>query len=140
MQEKELLSLTLQYAKFGSIGIVATAIHVAVFTALVEVYDTPPLLANILAFCIAALFAFVGHLHWTFKLKAEQRLISIRQLKWVFVRFFLIALLGLGLNSFSVFVVVDVVGLSYLCAIPLMVFVVPPIVFLISKYWTFRFY
>jgi putative flippase GtrA len=132
------LAVAVQYAKFGCVGILATASHIVVFTGLIEFFKVVPLIANILAFCVAVLVSFLGHFHWTFKIEAKQPLFRFRQQRVAFARFLAVALLGLGLNSLMVFLVVDISQLSYRYAIVPMALVVPSIMFLISKFWAFR--
>src|SRR5262249_32848188 len=134
---RRLWVVAVQYGKFGCVGILATAGHIAAFTGLIEFFHVAPLLANILAFCAAVLISFFGHFHWTFKADAKQRLFS-RQQRVAFARFAVVALLGLGLNSLIVFLVVDISELSYRYAIVPMAVVVPSILFLISKFWAFK--
>lgn len=55
-----------------------------------------------------------------------------------FVRFLLVSLCGFTLNSFFVFVLVTVWGLSPLWALVPMVIFTPPMIFLLSKYFAFR--
>jgi putative flippase GtrA len=52
-------------------------------------------------------------------------------------KFFLAAFLGLVLNSMAVYVLIDMFALPYVYALVVMIFVVPIIVFLISKHWAF---
>ena len=135
---RRLFALAVQFAKFGCVGALVTASHVSVFSGLVELFNVKPLIANVLAFCVAVLVAFFGHFNWTFKAKAKQPVFLSRQQRVAFARFIMVALLGLGLNSLSIVVVVDMAELSYRYAILLMAFVVPPVTFLISKFWVFR--
>jgi putative flippase GtrA len=128
--------LWLQFVKFGSVGILATATHVLVFTLLVELAGVAPMLANFLAFCVALLVSFFGHFHWTFDAKSWA--VSTRQQRTAFLRFLCVAFLGFGLNSLAVYLVVDLAGWPPLYATPIMVFAVPPILFATSKLWAFR--
>jgi putative flippase GtrA len=135
---RRVLAVAVQYAKFSCVGILATASHIAVFTGLIEFVNVKPLLANVPAFCVAVLASFFGHFNWTFKAEAGQPVFLSRRQRVAFARFITVALLGLGLNSLLVLLVVDIGGLSYRYAILPMAVVVPSIVFLISKFWAFR--
>jgi putative flippase GtrA len=138
MRTGRLFALAIQYAKFGSIGLLALATHVAIFAGLIEIFVIAPLTANILAFCVAVLVSFFGHFHWTFRAETRDPAFPAQGPRLAFARFVVVALLGLALNSLAVFLVVDIGGLPYQYAIPPMVFVVPPTVFAIAKLWAFR--
>lgn len=128
------LRLGFQYARFGVIGLAATAVHVTLFALLIEGAEAPALLANLLAFCSAVLVSFAGHFWWTFR---AERLSSRRRAHAVLFRFAGVALCGLGLNSLVVYLIVDLFETSYHYAILLMVSVVPLAVFTLSKFWAF---
>lgn len=131
---RSLVRLALQYLRFGVVGLTATAVHVGAFAALIELAGLAPLAANLAAFAVAVAVSFVGHFHWTFRAQTARRDVAVRR---AFVRFALVACVGLALNSLAVFVVVDLMALSYRYAIVIMVFVVPLVVFAIAKFWVF---
>lgn len=118
---------------FGGVGGLATLVHVAVFSLLLETTAISPLQANLLAFSVAFLLSFSGHYHLTFghvtRLNPQPR----RAL----LRFLLVALIGLALNSAVVELVTGILQLHYLYAVALMVTAVPACLFLLSKYWAF---
>lgn len=128
----------IQYAKFSCVGILATASHVTIFMALTELCNAKPLVANVLAFCVAVLVSFFGHSHWTFGGGVKETALWSQRQRAAFARFITVPLLGLVLNSLSILLVVDVGGLSHRYAVLPMIFVVPPVIFLISKFWVFR--
>lgn len=130
-----LVRLGRQYARFGTVGLAAAATHVAVFTAFIELAGLVPLVANFIAFCIAALVSFFGHFHWTFRLQTPAGVWQ-RQ-RTALPRFFVVALIGLALNSLAVYAVVDLLAWPYPYAVPLMIFAVPLVVFALSKLWAF---
>ena len=123
----------LQYIRFGSVGLAATAVHVLAFVMLIELAATSPLLANFLAFALAVLVSFGGHRRWTFRAEAA----DLRDPKAALLKFILAALLGLTLNSSAVYLITELLDLSYWYALLVMVGIVPLIVFLISKHWVF---
>lgn len=127
--------LVLQYARFGAVGLGATAIHVSTFTTLIEWAGLAPLLANLAAFSIALLVSFVGHFHWTFRGRtADPRW---QRQRVAFSRFALVALAGLALNSVVVVLVVNLLMLPYEYALVAMICVVPFLIFALSKLWAF---
>ena len=123
----------LQYLRFGSVGLVATVVHVLAFVTLIELAATSPLLANLLAFALAVLVSFGGHRRWTFRPEAA----GPRHPKAALLKFILVALLGLTLNSLAVYLITELLDLSYRYALLVMIGIVPLIVFLLSKHWVF---
>jgi putative flippase GtrA len=106
------------------------------FAGLIELAGAAPLLANFAAFCVAVGVSFFGHFHWTFA-GEHLRPGGNTRVNRTFARFFAVAVFGLGLNSLAVYVITDVLMMSYLYSAGLMVTVVPVILFVINKYWAF---
>ena len=129
-----LLALTLQGSRFALVGLTATATHVAVMIALVELAWFQPMSANFFGFTVAVLISFAGHLYWTF---GETRVLEKNGGVEVFTKFIVVALTSLALNSLAVFLVVDINGLHYFWAVATMITLVPLVVFLLSKFWVF---
>ena len=132
---RPLLGLGMQYARFGTIGAAAAAIHVLMFSASIELAGLAPLAANFVAFGIAVLVSFFGHFRWTFRGQTAGG--GRRRQRIALVRFIMVALTGLALNSLAVYAVVNVLAWPYPYAILLMIFVVPLVVFTLSKFWAF---
>ena len=87
-----------------------------------------PWLANGIAFVVATLFSFTINTTWSFSSRPSRRLL---------VRFVLVATVGLGITV-AVSGTAQYFGLHYLYGIALVVCAVPPITFLLHKYWTYR--
>lgn len=129
--------LIAQAIRFGLVGGVATLVHVAMFSGLIELSGMAPLLANLAAFCTAVGVSFLGHYHWTFADKAMFHR-KVPRVGRAMRRFLIVSLIGLALNSLVVYVVTDLLALSYWYAVVLMVTAVPGVVFLLSRFWAFR--
>lgn len=129
-------STVIQVSRFASVGLVATGIHALVYGVLGGVSSITPMLANLLAFLVAFGFSYLGHFRFTFGEQMRGR--SALRSYSVQLRFFVVALTGLGLNALGVWVTTDYLKANYLLAILPMVFVVPLITFGISKAWAFR--
>jgi putative flippase GtrA len=121
--------VALQYIRFIGIGAVATAVHVSLFAALIELLPISALVGNLAAFGAALLLSFVGHCRWTFRLR-DGHGPALR-------RFTAVAALGLGLNSAIAYGIVDQLGWHYACAVVPMVTVTPVALFLLSRRWAF---
>ena len=129
-----LVQTSIQGMKFGVVGAAATMTHVVAFIAWVRVGGISPLLANVLAFCTAVIVGFGGHYYWTFR---DHRTGEKGRWKGVFPRFVVVSLIGLGLNTLNVYLVVNVLSLSYLYAAVVMATAVPAFIFVLSRFWAF---
>ena len=130
-----LLRLALQYARFGTVGIAAAAVHVLMFTASIELAGLAPLVANFVAFAVAVVVSFFGHFRWTFRGHTAGD--GWERQCAAFSRFVIVALTGFALNSLAVYVVVNLLAWPYYYAIILMIAAVPPLVFALNKFWAF---
>ena len=115
--------------RFGVSGVLATATHVSVFVLLVEWLGLRPLLAAGPSFVLALLVSYGMNYHWTFSVSGPHRI--------MLPRFVVVALLGLGLNLGITYEVVDVAGYWYGYALLLVIMIVPPVTFMLSKFWVF---
>ncbi len=127
---KSLRELIKQLFRFGIVGGLATLMNSGIFLLLVKIVHFPPLLGNLLAFLFAFLISYFGHFIWTFENKEHnyQKLI----------KFFIIALLGLGINTGFIWWIMHVLHQSAFIAILPMLFVTPLIVFFINRTWVFN--
>jgi putative flippase GtrA len=135
---RRLAGLGYQYARFGLVGSVATAVHLTLFAVLFDTLSVPSLLANLIAFTLAFFVSFFGHFHFTFRAGRvsgpEQRRARHRAM----ARFLTVALFGLALNSVVVWLIVERLAWPYVYALVLMASVVPVAVFALSRIWAFR--
>jgi putative flippase GtrA len=130
-----LLAPVLQLGRFGVVGALATLTHALTFAAAIEALQLRPLLANFLGFALALCVSFLGHHHWTFRADARG---GRPHAPSMFLRFALVALAGLALNSLIVVVVVEQLGLDYRIAMLLMMTLVPLVLFRLCKRFAFR--
>jgi putative flippase GtrA len=131
-----LLRTTLQYARFGLVGLGATLVHVLVYAGLIEFLALAPLPANTLGFAAGVNLSFLGHRHWTFR--GEAAADASAEARWAFGRFAVVALFGLALNTLFVRLVTGTAGLHYAWSIPLIAGATPVCTFVLGKYWAFR--
>ena len=127
-----LTALALQYGRYALVGLAATVAHVATYVAGIELWALSPLMANAFGFALGVHVSFLGHRRWTFGSVALNR--PGRSL----VRFALIAMAGLALNSLFVQLVTGPLRLHHGWAIPLIVGVTPLAAFALSRAWAFR--
>jgi putative flippase GtrA len=127
-------SLLAQGLKFGTVGGLATAIHLSFFVLCIEFAGMQPFWANFPAFAIALLVGYAGHLRWTFR---NPDGMGPAAWPFAFLKFTATAAFGLLLNSLIVLGTVDMFGLPYGYAMVLMATATPGAVFALSKYWAF---
>lgn len=120
-----------QVFNFAIVGGLATATHTGLFIFMMETHFAKALQANFIAFSVAFLISFLGQYHWTFRNSGDSH--------WAkkMAKFMVVALIGLGLNTSAVYIIVDQLLLSYNYAALFMSTVVPATTFIINKKWAF---
>jgi putative flippase GtrA len=114
--------------RFGITGLAATAIHVLVATALIELGGRSQVTANVVAFCTANVFSYLVNTLWSFAHRLGHRSL---------LRFWLVSLVALGLTTL-VSALAQALHLHYLLGILMVVTVVPALTFLGHRFWTYR--
>lgn len=116
------------FLKFISIGIGATIIHVtfAIFFISSKTFDSP--IANAISFLLATSFSYYFNATWSFQSKPSALALK-RYLLTCFVGFWM---------SFGIAQVYENNNLPYHLAIMTIILVLPPMMFLIHKFWTFK--
>ncbi len=120
-----------QLLKFGCIGSAAAAVHMGVVALLVPL-GLQPLLANIVGFATAFNVSYFGHRLWTF---GNHTTLSHKS---SMTRFWGIAVTSFSINELFFFLFLNYTTLPYLTALFLVLILVTPITFLLSKSWAFR--
>ncbi|MGH8541983.1 MAG: GtrA family protein [Stenotrophobium sp.] len=119
-----------ELTRFGIVGLLATAIHAAVYSDLAVRLHLEPLLATAAGFACAFSASFLGHRYWTFAHRRSAFSASL-------LRFLAAALLGLCSNAYFAWQLVDVLHLPAASALAGVVFVTPLLVFVLSRFWVF---
>jgi putative flippase GtrA len=119
-----------QLSRFGFVGVMATAVHVSVGLGLNEFAGFSPLWANLVAFGCALGVSFFGQTRLTFPGSATDG--------GALFRFSVIAVSGLALNQFIVWVVTSLLDRPYWLALSIIILTVPGITFLLLKFWALR--
>ena len=123
-----------QLSKFASVGVVATGVHALVYGVVGRLLE--PMLANLIAFLVAFLFSYIGHFLWTFRAQTQGQ--KVHKAFAYQLRFLVVALSGLLLNSLGVWIVTEWLLTDYLFALAPMIFVVPLATFFLAKKWAFK--
>ncbi|MEI3377316.1 MAG: GtrA family protein [Coriobacteriales bacterium] len=100
-----LRELTVQFAKFGVVGVIAFFIDYGLFLLMDYVFGVNYLVASAVSFTIATIFNFVASMRYVFAGKEGQT--RTQQ----FVIFFVLSLVGLGLNQLILWACVDLLAL-----------------------------
>ncbi len=127
-----------QFIKFALVGASGTLVNLAVFSSIlfawVKVQESRPLLveqmASGVAFCVAVVSNFVLNRRWTFRHSGP---VAIH-----FGRFFLVSLIGLGINVVAYTALHQGAGIQEHLSEFLAIGVVMPVNFVGSKWWAFR--
>lgn len=122
------MQLVRQLLSFGSVGMLATLAHVAVAYALLTTTSINPYAANLAGFLSAVGISFFGNARVTF---------GYSEAWWpAFTRFVVVSLTSLGLTT-TILAVIETWSLPYWTYVLATLAIVPPLTFLLSKFWVF---
>jgi len=122
--------LVKQFIKFGIVGVSNTLVHLAIYYVLV-LLGVHHLLANAVGFVISVLNAYYWNNKYVFKTEKSG---TFRKIAKVYTTYGITFLLSTGL----LFLMVDIIGISYLIAPLINIAITMPINFLMNKFWAFR--
>jgi putative flippase GtrA len=114
-----------QVFKFASVGVVATATHVAVGLGLHSLFGVQPMLANLIAFLSATSWSCFGNWAWTFDKRSR--------LSAAVPRYLALATCCFALNQSMVYVITQLWHMPYWVALVPVVGVVPGFSFWLSR-------
>ncbi len=116
-----------EVARFVLVGGAASATHLAVGLGLERFAGLRPWAANIVAFLAALGVSYLGNTLFTFKVDARRA--------DAFVRFAVMQATAFAINQVIVMVLTGPARWPYWAALAVVLVVVPPTTFVISKYW-----
>ena len=117
-----------QFISFGVIGIGATFTHLAIAWFLYSSANMHPALVNFVGACAAFFVSFYGNRSLTFKSRRP-----VRSSVW---RYIVISILSYSLTT-AIMVSTERLGLPTLFFACLVVLTIPPLTFLMGKFWAF---
>lgn len=117
-------------ARFGLVGLLSTAVHIAIVGLLLTLASVGPMLANTLAFLTAFCISFTGNYLWTFRSPGSPR-------RAIF-RFFVIAVSAFVVNTLVLAFLVHKGWFSPVVSAVLSASLVPVISFFASRLWGFE--
>ncbi len=119
-----------QLLRFLVSGALVTILGVAVYAFVALVLGWHPQLGNLLAYLVAMATGYVMHSRWSFRDQGERT-------KSTAVRFVIVSLISLGLNSLWVALITGPIGLGPAWPILPMLFVTPAVTFVLNRHWVF---
>lgn len=131
-QDGALAALIGQLVRFGLVGAFVTALGVAAYWVPATFLGVAPLLANLLGYAVAVLFGYVLHSRVSFRGHGRRDRQSVRT-----VRFFIVSLVSLALNSLFVWVLTGPLGGPTWWPVLPMLFVTPLVTFYLNRQWVF---
>lgn len=99
-----LRELTVQFAKFGIVGVIAFCIDYGLFLLMTYVFGINYLIASAISFVISTIFNFAASMRYVFAGKRGQT--RSQQ----FVIFFVLSVVGLGVNQLVLWMCVDLLA------------------------------
>jgi len=117
-----------QLAKFGVVGASGYAVNLAIYVGLLGIGAHK---AAAVSFVVAAAWNYWWNRHWTF---AHQK----GSFAYQGARFFIVALLALGVNQLWLALFLDVLHLGKIVSQAIAIVLVTPLNFLGNKLWSFR--
>lgn len=114
--------------RFSLVGLLATAIHVAVASILIIHFHALPAWANGFAFLVATCSSLIFNTYWSFSSRLDAQVAR---------RYVLVSAVGFLFSS-GISHAVDLTGVHYLWGIFAVVCIMPFINFLMHQFWTYR--
>ena len=121
----------LQLVRFSIVGASGYAVNLILYALLVRKLGVEYLVAETVAWIVAAANNFVWNRHWTFKARHGQVHAQA-------ARFFVITLLALGFNLLVLRILVESAGMDKIVAEVLALAASTPLNFIGNKLWSFR--
>ena len=119
-----------QLLRFLISGALVTLLGVAVYAIVALGLGWHPQLGNLLAYAVAMGTGYVMHSRWSFRDHGQRT-------KSTAVRFAIVSLISLALNSLWVALITGPLGLGPAWPILPMLFVTPAVTFVLNRYWVF---
>ena len=119
-----------KFIKFGLVGVLNTLINWIIFILLnfIGIYY---IVSNIIAYAIATANSYIWNSKWVFKYNGKNK-------KETTVKFLILNLIGLGLNTAILYLLVDMAGFNKLIALVITTSIVMIINYILNKAWVFK--
>ena len=120
-----------QFIKFGLVGVSSTAIDWGVFYSLNHFFSVYYLIAKAISFVVSVINSYYWNRRWTFRSQNQRKMHE-------FGKFLVVSSVGLGLNTYIMYLAVSIFGLRYIYGLILATTIVVFWNFLANKFWTFK--
>ena len=119
-----------KFIKFGLVGVLNTLINWIIFAVLnfVGVYY---IVANVIAYAIATANSYIWNSKWVFKYNGKDK-------KETTIKFVILNLIGLALNTAILYFLVDVLLFNKLIGLVITTVIVMVINYIVNKIWVFK--
>lgn len=124
------LRLILQIIRFGSVGIMVSAIHYLIAVLMIS-FGVWPLWANFFAFIFALHLSFFGHFYWTFAHVQAFRLSTA-------MRYLAVAVFGFCVNEGLFYSLLHWTQIGPQWCLLWVLLIVAAITFQLSRFWVFK--
>lgn len=118
------------FIKFLGIGAIATIIQYIIFIVLVEFSSLTVVLASGLGYGISSIFNYLMNYHYTFSSGAKHKVAALK--------FTLVALVGLSLNSLLMYLLVELFNVHYIISQIMVTGIILVVNFFAHKLWTYK--
>ena len=118
-----------QFLMFAGVGAIGTIGHYTVLIVLVQFWAVDPVIASTLGFVVGAIINYILNYHFTFQ--------SDKQHSEALTKFFIVAIVGAGINSFIMYIGIENTNINYLLVQIFATGVVLLWNFVVNKLWTF---
>ena len=119
-----------QFLRFATVGGIATAIHYLILIALVHAASMNAVWASSIGFIVSAVCNYLLNYRFTFRSNVEHRR--------AIIKFFVVAVVGLALNSLTMQIAIEYMSVHYLLAQVLATGLVLLWNFTGNRLWTFK--
>ncbi|MFL1453584.1 GtrA family protein [Marinobacter sp. GN3S48] len=120
----------MKFIKFLGVGGAATLIQYGILIALVEGVQASAVVGSTIGYIVSGIFNYTLNYYFTFSSTAKHRMAAIR--------FVIVAIIGLALNSSLVYLLTDVFSMFYIAAQVFATGVVVIWNFVAHKNWTYH--
>jgi len=121
-----------EFIKFGIVGAINTAIHIAVLYILVEYFSVYYILASFLAFLVAVTHSFILNTLWTFKKNIRQ------ETAFRYSKFFAISAIAAIINLSLLYLITEFLGIWYIASQLIATAFSLLINYIGNKLWTYK--
>ncbi|MEN8078673.1 GtrA family protein [Clostridioides difficile] len=119
-----------RFIKFGLVGVLNTLINWILFI-LLNNFGIYYIISNVIAYSISTLNSYLWNSKWVFKYSGDN-------VKETSVKFIVLNIIGLTLNTIILYLLVDIVGLNKLIALVITTGIVMILNYFINKLWVFK--